>query len=63
MSKEARDGTDRHPCCATRTATRTNAASAIDATKVYGSQDNEVIAVDYVTVDFATGRFSALARH
>jgi putative ABC transport system ATP-binding protein len=41
-------------------ATRTNAASAIDATKVYGSQDNEVIAVDHVTVDFAKGRFSAI---
>ncbi len=40
--------------------TRTRAASTIDASKVYGSEDNEVTAVDHVTVAFETGRFSAI---
>jgi putative ABC transport system ATP-binding protein len=36
------------------------AASAVDAVKVYGSGDTEVRALDGVTVDFATGRFTAI---
>ncbi len=40
--------------------TRTSAASTVDASKVYGSEDNEVTAVDHVTVAFETGRFSAI---
>ena len=36
------------------------AASARDATKVYGSGDTEVRALDGVTVDFAGGRFTAI---
>ena len=41
-------------------ATRTSAASTIDACKVYGAEDNVVVAVDQVTVAFETGRFSAI---
>jgi putative ABC transport system ATP-binding protein len=36
------------------------AAQAIGAVKVYGSGDTEVRALDDVTVDFATGRFTAI---
>jgi putative ABC transport system ATP-binding protein len=36
------------------------AARAIDATKVYGAGDAEVRALDGVTVDFATARFTAI---
>ncbi len=36
------------------------AARAVDATKVYGSGDTEVRALDGVTVDFETGRFTAI---
>ncbi len=36
------------------------AARAIDATKVYGSGDTEVRALDGVTVEFAQGRFTAI---
>jgi len=36
------------------------AARAIDATKVYGKGEAEVRALDGVTVDFATGRFTAI---
>ncbi len=36
------------------------AASARDACKVYGSGDTEVRALDGVTVDFDTGRFTAI---
>lgn len=36
------------------------AASAVDATKVYGAGENEVRAIDDVTVSFARGRFSAI---
>jgi putative ABC transport system ATP-binding protein len=36
------------------------AARALDATKVYGSGDTEVRALDGVTVDFETGRFTAI---
>ncbi|HEX2381182.1 MAG TPA: ABC transporter ATP-binding protein [Acidimicrobiales bacterium] len=36
------------------------AASAVDATKVYGSGEAEVRALDGVSVDFATARFTAI---
>ena len=36
------------------------AARAVDATKVYGSGDTEVRALDGVTVDFEAGRFTAI---
>jgi putative ABC transport system ATP-binding protein len=36
------------------------AASTVDATKVYGSDENAVVAVDHVTVAFPTGRFGAI---
>ena len=36
------------------------AARAVDATKVYGRGDTEVRALDGVTVDFATSRFTAI---
>jgi putative ABC transport system ATP-binding protein len=36
------------------------AASAVDAVKIYGSGETEVRALDGVTVDFATGRFTAI---
>jgi putative ABC transport system ATP-binding protein len=38
----------------------TVAARAVDATKVYGKGEAEVRALDGVTVDFATGRFTAI---
>ena len=40
--------------------THTNAASTIDASKVYGTEDNTVTAVDHVSVAFETGRFSTI---
>jgi putative ABC transport system ATP-binding protein len=43
----------------TFTQTRT-AARAVEATKVYGSGDTAVIALDEVTVDLPTGRFTAI---
>ena len=43
----------------TRTPT-TTAARAVRATKVYGSGDTAVIALDEVTLDLPTGRFSAI---
>jgi putative ABC transport system ATP-binding protein len=43
----------------TTTQTHT-AARAIEATKVYGSGDTAVIALDEVTVDLPTGRFTAI---
>jgi putative ABC transport system ATP-binding protein len=42
------------------TLTRTAAARAVDATKVYGSGDTAVVALDEVTVEFDTGRFTAI---
>jgi putative ABC transport system ATP-binding protein len=36
------------------------AARTVDATKVYGSGDTEVRALDGVTVDFETGRYTAI---
>src|SRR5213595_1258855 len=41
-------------------ATATAAAGALDAVKVYGKGDNEVRALDGITVQFETGRFSAI---
>jgi putative ABC transport system ATP-binding protein len=38
----------------------TAAARVLDAVKVYGRGDNEVRALDHVTVSFATGRFTAI---
>jgi putative ABC transport system ATP-binding protein len=43
----------------TTTQTR-NAARAVEATKVYGSGDTAVIALDEVTVDLPAGRFTAI---
>jgi putative ABC transport system ATP-binding protein len=40
--------------------TSTAVARAVQATKVYGTGDTEVRALDGVTVDFATGRFTAI---
>jgi putative ABC transport system ATP-binding protein len=40
--------------------TRTAAARAVDATKVYGAGDTAVVALDEVTVEFPTGRFTAI---
>src|SRR3954452_19216059 len=36
------------------------AARAVDATKVYGRGDTEVRALDGVTIDFTTSRFTAI---
>src|SRR4051812_49814201 len=36
------------------------AAGAVDATKVYGSGDSEVRALDGVTVDFQAGKYTAI---
>jgi putative ABC transport system ATP-binding protein len=36
------------------------AASARDATKVYGSGHTQVVALDHVSADFETGRFTAI---
>lgn len=41
-------------------ATRRAAASAVDAVKVYGRGENEVRALDGVTVSFAAGEFTAI---
>jgi putative ABC transport system ATP-binding protein len=43
----------------TSTQTRT-AARAVQATKVYGSGDTAVVALDEVTLDLPTGRFTAI---
>jgi putative ABC transport system ATP-binding protein len=42
------------------TLTRIAAARAVDATKVYGAGDTAVIALDEVTVEFPTGRYTAI---
>jgi putative ABC transport system ATP-binding protein len=45
----------------TATLTRADAAArAVEATKVYGSGDTAVVALDEVSVAFATGRFTAI---
>jgi putative ABC transport system ATP-binding protein len=38
----------------------TTAARAVEATKVYGSGDTAVVALDEVTVDLPTSRFTAI---
>jgi putative ABC transport system ATP-binding protein len=43
----------------TSTQTR-NAARAVEATKVYGSGDTAVVALDEVTLDLPTGQFTAI---
>lgn len=40
--------------------TRTAAARAVNASKIYGSGDTEVRALDGVTVEFAVGKFTAI---
>ena len=42
-----------------KTATPT-AAQAIDVTKVYGTDDTTVVALDHVSVEFSRGRFTAI---
>ena len=44
----------------TSTQTLTAAARAVEATKVYGSGDTAVVALDEVTVDLPTGHFTAV---
>jgi putative ABC transport system ATP-binding protein len=44
----------------TSTQTLTTAARAVEATKVYGSGDTAVVALDEVTLDLPTGRFTAI---
>ncbi len=40
--------------------TAPSAARAVQATKVYGSGDTKVVALDHVSVDFPSGRFNAI---
>src|SRR3954447_20516983 len=42
------------------TPTTTAAARAVDATKVYGRDETEVAALDHVSTDFESGRFTAI---
>src|SRR3954452_4093823 len=42
------------------TPTTTAAARALDATKVYGRDETEVTALDHVSTDFESGRFTAI---
>jgi putative ABC transport system ATP-binding protein len=55
----APDGTTTAAGTTTGRAT-TSAARAVDASKVYGTGETEVRALDHVTVDFAAGRFTAI---
>jgi putative ABC transport system ATP-binding protein len=49
------------PTSATSTLVRTTAAAhTVDATKVYGTADTAVVALDNVSVEFSTGRFTAI---
>ena len=56
--------TDTDPGTGTRTGTRTGidttAAQAVGVTKAYGAGDSEVRALDDVSVDIETGRFTAI---
>src|SRR5258705_12142213 len=45
---------------ATTAAELTTAAAARDATKIYGSGPTEVLALDQVSVEFETSRFTAI---
>jgi putative ABC transport system ATP-binding protein len=49
-----------HPTNQTSSAPLTIAAQALDATKVYGKGEAEVRALDGVTIQFATSRFTAI---
>lgn len=42
------------------TTTTTTAARAVDAFKIYGKDDNEVRALDGVTIEFLNGKFTAI---
>ncbi len=42
------------------TVTKTSAARAVDASKIYGSGDAEVRALDSINVEFAAGMFTAI---
>ena len=44
----------------TRATSQSTAAHAVHATKIYGSGDTSVVALDDVTVDFAEGQFTAI---
>ena len=44
----------------TQTWAGTAAAAAVQATKVYGSGDTQVVALDHVTAEFAKGQFTAI---
>jgi putative ABC transport system ATP-binding protein len=44
----------------TATPTNTAAARAVEATKVYGSGDTAIVALDEITMDVPTGRFTAI---
>jgi putative ABC transport system ATP-binding protein len=44
----------------TQTWSTTVAAAAVGATKVYGSGDTQVVALDHVTADFNKGQFTAI---
>jgi putative ABC transport system ATP-binding protein len=44
----------------TSTQTPTTAVRAVEATKIYGSGDTAVVALDKVTVELPTGRFTAI---
>src|SRR5947209_19777670 len=44
----------------TRTARRTAVARAVDASKVYGTGDTAVVALDHVTVDVPGRHFTAV---
>jgi putative ABC transport system ATP-binding protein len=49
-----------HATSAPSSATTTEAARAIDAVKVYGTDQTRVVALDHVNVAFAKGRFTAI---
>jgi putative ABC transport system ATP-binding protein len=55
VSPTARSGSD----AAGSADTTLPAARAVDATKVYGSGDSAVVALDHVSIDFDAGRFTA----
>jgi putative ABC transport system ATP-binding protein len=48
------------PTSTVATQTRTAAARAVEATKVYGWRATAVVALDEVDVDLPTGRFTAI---
>jgi putative ABC transport system ATP-binding protein len=56
VSPTARSGSD----AAGSADTTLPAARAVDATKVYGSGDSAVVALDHVSIDFDAGRFTAI---